>query len=186
MAQVLAQISNMKILRFSKSLAAGVFALLVLIHGAPGQGKLARVVSTIIHDDETKTLSNRDFVKQTMEQKTYSAQGVIQMKRIFQLDRTGKVKSGLAFDGAGKPVFKFKYTYDELDRLEVEHVRDMQNKVVRVLHTVYDEQGKAHRIAKTDAQANQMQKHHREIFEHPEMLEQKGTKLEGDQLNFKK
>ena len=169
-----------------KFILCAVAATLLLTHGIQAQGRLARVVSTIIHNDETKTLSNRDFVKRTMEQQTFDVGGVLKMKRIFQLDRAGKVKSGLAFDGAGKPLFKFKYTYDELDRLDTEQIRDMKDTVVRVLKTVYDEQGKAHRIAKTDVDPKRMPKVHKEIFEHPELLEKKGKKLDGNQLNFKK
>lgn len=169
-------------------LTLSVVILTVLVFALPleARGRLARVVSTIIHNDETKTLSNRDLVKRTMEQQTYSAAGVLQMKRIFQLDRDGKVKSGLAFDGAGKPLFKFKYFYDELDRLDVEQIADMKDTVVRVLKTVYDDQGKAHRIAKTDADPKFMQKHHKEIFEHPEFLEKKGKKLDGNHINPRK
>ena len=77
-------------------------------------------------------------------------------------------------------------SFDELDRLDTEQVRDMKDSVVRVLKTVYDEQGKAHRIAKTDVDPTTIPKLHKEIFEHPELLEKKGTKLNGNQLNFKK
>ncbi|NCF90648.1 MAG: hypothetical protein GWQ05_06750 [Verrucomicrobiaceae bacterium] len=167
-------------------LCAVALTTTLLSYSVQAQGRLSRVVSTIIHNDETKTLSNRDFVKRTMEQQTYDIGGVLKMKRIFQLDRAGKVKSGLAFDGSGRPLFKFKYTYDELDRLDTEQVRDMKDSVVRVLKTVYDEQGKAHRIAKTDVDPTTIPKLHKEIFEHPELLEKKGTKLHGNQLNFKK
>ncbi len=150
------------------------------------QGRLARVVSTIIHEDERKTLSNRDLIKRTMQQETYSARGVLQMKRIFQLDRQGKVRSGLAFDGSGKPIFKFKYLYDDLDRLSEEHIHDMKDKLVRLMKTVYDEQGKGSRFAVTNPKPGTLKAHHQDILEHPERLEKKGTKLPGNQLNRKK
>lgn len=152
---------------------------------ASAQGRLARVVSTIIHDDERKTLSNRDLVKRTMQQETYSARGVLEMKRIFQLDRQGKVRSGLAFDGSGKPIFKFKYVYDDLDRLSEEHIHDMKDNLVRLMKTVYDEQGKGSRFAVTNPKPGAMS-HHQDILEHPERLEQKGKKVPGNQLNNKR
>ncbi|MFT4640169.1 MAG: hypothetical protein ACI8T1_003494 [Verrucomicrobiales bacterium] len=149
---------------------------------AQAQGKLARVVSTIIHDDGSKTLSNRDLVKRTMQQETYSPRGVLQMKRIFQLDREGKVRSGLAFDGAGKPVFKFKYVYDDLDRLSEEQIHDMKDQRVRLMKTVYDDQGKGSRVAITDANPKSLKASHRDIMEHPERLEANGKKVPGNQL----
>ncbi len=162
-----------------------LMALVVIGHlgTVSAQGRLARVVSTIIHEDESKTLSNRDLVKRTMQQETYSPKGVLQMRRIFQLDRDGKVVSGLAFDGAGKPIFRFKYIYDDLDRLGEEHVHNMKGKLVRLMKTVYDEQGKASRFAVTNPKPGSLEAHHTEIFEHPERLEKKGKKLPGNQLN---
>ena len=156
------------------------------LDSAPAQGRLSRVVSTIIHDDDSKTLSNRDLVKRTMQQETYSPRGVLQMKRIFQLDREGKVRSGLAFDGSGKPMFKFKYVYDDLDRLSEERIHDMKDQRVRLMKTVYDEQGKGSRIAMTDANPGALKEQHRDMLEHPERLEAKGKKLPGNQLNQKK
>ena len=70
--------------------AVAVTATLLLTHGIQAQGRLARVVSTIIHNDETKTLSNRDFVKRTMEQQTFDVGGVLKMKRICNLPEHAK------------------------------------------------------------------------------------------------
>lgn len=167
---------------------AGVLTVLwisgpLILSSAQGQGRLSRVVSTIIHDDERKTLSNRDFVKRTMQQETYSARGVLQMKRIFQLDREGKVRSGLAFDGSGKPMLKFKYMYDDLDRLSEERVHNMKNELVRVMKTLYDEEGKASRFAVTNPKPGTFKGPHKDILEHPERLEASGKKVSGDQIN---
>lgn len=159
---------------------AALFLIATLL-SATAQGRLSRVVSTIIHDDERKTLSNRDLVKRTMQQETYSPRGVLQMKRIFQLDRAGKVRSGLAFDGSGKPILKFKYVYDDLDRLSEEQIHDMKNKLVRLMKTVYDEQGKGSRYAVTNPKPGTL-KAHKDILEHPERLEKQGKKLPGNQL----
>ena len=172
------------LIRFFSTTSLLLAALLVSGSLTQGQGRLARVVSTIIHEDESQTLSNRDFIKRTMEQQTFSPRGILQMKRIFQMDRVGKVRSGLAFDGQSKPLLKFSYAYDELDRLKTEEVRDMKDNIIRVMETVYDEQGKAHRIAKTEENLAAIQQHHRQILEHPESLENSGRKVDGNQLDF--
>ena len=151
---------------------------------AQAQSRLSRVVSTILHDDDTKTLSNRDLINRTMQQETYSAQDILQMKRIFQLDRQGKVLTGLAFDGSGKPLLKFKYIYDDLDRLKEEQIRDMKDHLLRKMITVYDKEGKSQRHA-FNLQDKELSKYHREIAEHPERLEQKGKKVSGNQIKSK-
>ncbi len=150
--------------------------------GAQAQGQLSLVVSMIIHDDERKTLSYRDFVKRTMQQETYSARDVLEMKRIFKLDRAGKVRSGLAFDGSGKLILKFNYVYDDLDRLSEERVHNMKNELVRVMKTVYDEQGKSSRFAVTNPKPGTFKAPHKDILEHPERLEASGKKVSGNQI----
>ena len=165
--------------RFTLALATALGLATSWTHA---QGRLSRVVSTIIHQDESKTLSNRDFVKRTMQQETYSPRGVLQMKRIFQMDRQGKVRSGLAFDGSGKLIFRFRYVYDDLDRLSEEHTYDLNENLVRLMKTAYDEQGRSSRIAITNPKPRAMKRHHRDILEHPERLEKKGKKLPGNQL----
>lgn len=150
------------------------------------QSRLTRVVSTIIHEDERRTVSNRDLVKRTMTQKTFSSRGVLQMRRMFQLDRQGKVRSGLAFDGSGNPIFKFKYVYDDLDRLSEEQIHDMNDKLVRLMKTIYDEQGKSSRFAVTNPKIGTMKGHHKDILDHPEQLEKKGRKVPGNQVKQRK
>ena len=146
------------------------------------QGRVDKIVSTIIHDDDSKTLSTRLLAKRAMEQKTFSPRWVLQMKRLFRLDRQGKVRSGLAFDGGGNPIFNFKYIYDDLDRLSEEQIHDISGKLVRRLITKYDEStNKAKRFAVSDVEKGLLKAHHQEILEHPERLEQKGKKVSGDQ-----
>lgn len=148
---------------------------------AYAQKRLSKIVSTIIHDDNSKTLSTRLIAQRAMEQKTFSPRGVLQMKRLFRLDRQGKVRSGLAFDGAGNPIFNFKYHYDDLDRLSEEHIHDMSGKLVRLLKTEYDDTGKAKRFAITNPKKGALRALPKEILEHPERLEKKGKKVKGDQ-----
>ena len=161
-------------------------ALALMAPSTFAQGRLSKIVSTIIHDDDSKTLSTRLIEKRAMEQKTFSPRGVLQMKRLFRLDRQGKVRSGLAFDGVGNPIFNFKYHYDDLDRLSEEQIHDMKGKLVRLLKTEYDETGKAKRFAITNPKKGALKAHHQEILEHPERLEKKGKQVDGDQTRRKR
>ncbi len=166
------------------AMIASLFALsasLAFTSYTEAQGRLEKIVSTIIHDDDSKTLSVRLLKERKMEQKTFSPRGVLKMKRLFRLDRQGKVQSGLAFDGVGTPIFKFVYEYDDLDRLSKERIDDMKGNTVRVMQTIYDETGKSKRVALTDVKPDSLKKQHKDILEHPERLENKGRKVSGDQ-----
>ena len=164
-----------------------LFLLTFLLSAILGQSasaqRVAIQVSTIIHEDNSKTLSTRDFKKRTMEQRTYSPRGVMQMKRQFVMDREGRVKSGVAFDGSDQLIFTFRYKFDDLDRLDEEKIFDRAGNVVRRLKTTYDELGKATRTARTDVKGSVLSKLDDKMFEHPERLETRGTKLQGNQLN---
>lgn len=165
-------------------LATTVCALLLSTSAGLAQ-RIDLIVSTIIHEDSSRTLSTRDIQKRAMQQETYSSQGVLAMKRIFALDRQGKVLNGLAFDGKDNIIFRFRYEYDDLDRLAQEKVMDRKGNVVRILFTTYDDNGRATRKAVTYPKngGSEAAQPHQFALDHPEMLEQRGEKVPGNQLD---
>lgn len=160
------------------------FALLMC--GFATAQRVDLVVSTIIHDDKSQTLSTRDMRQRAMRQETYTVQGVLAMKRLFLLDRQGKVLNGHASDGKDKMLYKFQYEYDQLDRLKLEKVIDMQGNVVRLLTVTYDEQGKAKKQAINNPKFSKDGQLPENILLSPEELEAKGKKVPGNQLNLPK
>lgn len=135
------------------------------------------IVSTILHDDGTKTVSTRKISERQMEQLTYSTRGVVTMKRLFRTDHTGKVRSGIAWDGAGNYLFRFQYTFDDLDRLSKEETYNEKNVLVRVMNSTYDQQGRPTRQAVSYPKlAKNIDP---KLLDHPSQL--RGKELPGDQ-----
>jgi hypothetical protein len=169
--------------RFPLCLATLAATFVFQVQSSSAQ-RIDLIVSTIIHDDSSKTLSVRDVQKRAMQQQTFSSQGTLAMKRLFQLDRHGKVRNGLAFDAKDNIIFRFRYEYDDLDRLSKERVMDRKGDIVRVLFTTYDEAGRATKKAVTYPKhgGDEAGQPHQFALDHPEMLELRGEKLSGNQL----
>ena len=141
-------------------------------------------IATTVHEDGSKTLTSRDFRKRTLEQRLYSSDGVLLLKRQFVMDRNGKVKSGVSFDGGDHLTSTFRYKFDDLGRIHEENIYDRSGNVVRAFETTYDEQGLSKRIASERGNDDAWDSLNERWFDHPDLLEVSGKTVEGDPFKF--
>ncbi|MGI9241252.1 MAG: hypothetical protein ACR2RV_10650, partial [Verrucomicrobiales bacterium] len=71
---------------------------------------------TVIHPDETRTVSKQDLNNKFREKRTLDKNGILLMKSIFQLNAAGKPINGLVYDGRGRLMFRSEFTYDNASR----------------------------------------------------------------------
>lgn len=109
--------------------------------------------STILHPDDTKTVTLYDASKHESDVHYYNADGSWRAHVIYSLDTDGKIKSGLFLNQKDKPGIRSMYRYDDSDRVVEETHYDTAGALVRrmvyeygltstVMKTVaYDPQG---------------------------------------------
>ena len=110
--------------------------------------------STIIHPDETKTVTLYDATKRQSDVRYFNSNGSWRAHIIYSLDPNGKIKSGLFLDQKEKPGVRSLYRYDDSDRVVEETHYNQAGTLVRRM--VY-EYGLTDRVLKTvayDAQSN--------------------------------
>jgi hypothetical protein len=77
---------------------------------------------TIIHPDETRTVSKQDINNKIREKQTLDKNGILLMRSIFQLSSSGKPVNGLVYDGRNRLLYRSEFTYDNASRLQEERV----------------------------------------------------------------
>ena len=97
---------------------------------------------TVIHPDETRTVSKQDINNKIREKRTLDKNGILLMKSIFQLNSHGKAVNGLVYDGRNRLLYRSEFTYDTADRLQEERVFDAGGSPVRRLVYRADRFGK--------------------------------------------
>ena len=110
--------------------------------------------STIIHPDETKTVTLYDATKRQSDVRYFNSNGSWRAHIIYTLDPNGKIKSGLFLDQKEKPGVRSLYRYDDSDRVVEETHYNQAGALVRRM--VY-EYGLTDRVLKTvayDVQGN--------------------------------
>jgi len=138
------------------------FAIIALLAGAlcasaqaqvrrPGQTDTEEGIysRTIIHPDETRTVSKQDINNKLREKRTLDKNGILLMKSIFQLNAQGGPVNGIVYDGRNRLLYRSEFTYDAADRLEEERVFDANGTLVRRLFYKPDRLGKMKPVAQT-------------------------------------
>jgi hypothetical protein len=97
---------------------------------------------TVIHPDETRTVSKQDINNKIREKRTLDKNGILLMKSIFQLNSRGKVINGIIYDGRNRLLYRSEFSYDTADRLQEERVFDANGTPVRRLVYKADRFGK--------------------------------------------
>ena len=97
---------------------------------------------TIIHPDDTRTVSKQDINNKIREKRTLDKNGILLMRSIFQLNQRGKAVNGLVYDGRNRLLYRSEFTYDEAGRLQEERVFDASGNPVRRLVYKADRFGK--------------------------------------------
>ncbi|MEO7932987.1 MAG: hypothetical protein ABIT76_07505 [Chthoniobacterales bacterium] len=110
--------------------------------------------STILHPDDTKTVTLYDATKRQSDVHYYNADGSWRAHIIYSLDTDGKIKSGQFLDQKDKPGVRSLYRYGAEDRVVEESHYNQAGALVRRM--VY-EYGLTSQVMKTvayDAQGN--------------------------------
>ncbi len=77
---------------------------------------------TVIHPDETRTVSKQDINNKVREKRTLDKNGILLMKSIFQLNAGGQPVNGLVYDGRNRLLYRSEFVYDNASRLQEERV----------------------------------------------------------------
>ncbi len=97
----------------------------------------------VLHLDGTRTDSVRDSIKKELTETTFDARGVLISKKIFLLNDNGDPNQGVIYDGAGNPVARVQFFFDEIGRLIEERRSNMENQVFQRIIQQYDVNGAA-------------------------------------------
>ena len=132
----------------AKSLLLPLFLMIAATVAASAQQRTGtNAVRVILHPDGTKTES---FTKGlVLEQFTYGKTGILHMHRMFQLDKQGQARSGVAFDGRQNLLFTMRYKFNEFDQLQQENIYNKQGKLIRRLTHTYDKKGRPLKVARS-------------------------------------
>ena len=106
-------------------------------HGPIVQGK------TILHPDGTRTESVSDPNTKEMEAKTFDTNGILLVRRLYQLNDQGQPVMGNIYDGAGNLQPRTQSFFHAFSRLQEERSYNLAGECYQqVLHS-YDLEGKA-------------------------------------------
>ena len=96
---------------------------------------------TIIHPDETRTVSKQDLNNKIREKRTLDKNGILLMKSIFQLNAGGQPINGLVYDGRNRLLYRSEFVYDNASRLQEERVFGADGTPLRRLAYKQDSNG---------------------------------------------
>ena len=96
---------------------------------------------TIIHPDETRTVSKQDLNNKIREKRTLDKNGILLMRSIFQLNAGGQPINGLVYDGRNRLLYRSEFVYDNASRLQEERVFGADGTPLRRLAYKQDSSG---------------------------------------------
>ena len=101
------------------------------------------VGKTIMHPDGTKTESVSDPNTGEMEQKTFDANGVLLLRRLYRLNEKSLPVMGNIYDGSDNLIARTQSYFDAFGRMQEERLSNLQGEVFQQVIHEYDEKGKA-------------------------------------------
>lgn len=104
--------------------------------------------STILHDDDSKTVTLYDAEKRQSDVKYYNPNGSWRAHIVYTLGDDGKIKAGQFYSRSGKATVRSRYRYDDSDRVIEETHYNLAGKLVRRMTYEY---GFSDRVMKTVA-----------------------------------
>ena len=104
---------------------------------------------TIIHPDETRTVSKQDTNNNMREKRTLDKNGILLMKSLFKLNAAGQAINGLVYDGRNRLLYRSEFVYDRANQLEEERVFDARGTLVRRLFYKKDRLGRLKPVSQT-------------------------------------
>jgi hypothetical protein len=110
-----------------------------------GLAQASSIVSgkTTLHTDGTRTESVSDPNTGELEQKTFDANGVLLLRRLYRLNERSLPVMGNIYDGAGNLVARAQTYFDAFGRMKEERLTNLQGEVFQQIVHDYDEKGTA-------------------------------------------
>ena len=142
-----------------KLLFACAFAALGLGWAAPAgvaQESAGVKVTTILHNDGTRTDIQKDFDSHTEETRTYDTAQRLIKRSSFTLDDQGRELEGVIYNAKGAVLSRVNYSYDPVGRLKEQIDRNPAGQVVRKTVFRHDFQGQIIGADVFDAQGRQL------------------------------
>ena len=114
-------------------------------------------VTTTLHEDGTKTVTQINPETHTSEASTYDNRDHLRQKIVYTLDERNQPETGVVYTAANVPVFKAAYTRDNLGRVTEEVDSTMTDQLMRRFVYEFGPDGKVSRIRAFDANGVEMQ-----------------------------
>ncbi len=124
------------------------------VHAQDSGGEIK--VTTIMHEDGTRTVTTTNKDEHTSESVTYGAKDKVTQRIVYTLDEEDVALSGLVYGPNGKIVFKAVYKRDGSNRVVEEIDSAPDGTLLRRFVYEYGANGKVSRVRAYDAAGNEM------------------------------
>ncbi len=135
------------------ALLAWAFAAARLAYGQDAEPGGIRV-TTALHDDGSKTVTQVDSDSHTSEASTFNAANRLMRKVVYTLDDQNNPVQGLVYDAKGHELYKALYKRNEMGRVTEETEYTPDDKMLGRFVYRYDETGRLLKIDAYDAEGN--------------------------------
>lgn len=129
---------------------------LLLAAGTSCYGQGGIKVTSVLHDDGSRTDTQTDFDSLTAEAKTYDINKKLIQRATYVVDEKGQPLEGIFYNGKGQIVNQVAYTRDALGRTKEQFDKSANGTLLRKLVYHYDPNGRVSGIDAYDAQGNLM------------------------------
>jgi antitoxin component YwqK of YwqJK toxin-antitoxin module len=140
-----------------KKICTFAFCILTACARAQDSSSHAIKVTTLLHEDDTKTVTTTDPDQHTSESVTYTARDKVLQKIVYTLDENNVATSGNIYNAKGQFLFKAVYKRDAMSRVAEELDTTSDGQLIRRFVYEYGANGKVSRIRAYDASGNEMQ-----------------------------
>ena len=113
-------------------------------------------VTTLLHDDGSKTVTRLDIDQHTSEEVTTNAADKVLKRIVFNLDANNLPQSGVLYAPNGKVVRKIVYKYDALNRVNEEADYTPNDQLLGRFVYEYSASGRVSKIHTFDAAGNEV------------------------------
>ena len=132
-----------------------IFCFFAAIASAQDSGGIK--VTTVIHEDGTKTVTTLDSDQHTSESVTYDSRNKVRQKVVYILGENNLPETGTAYTASGQIVFKAVYKRDGSNRVTEEIDSSPDGQLLRRFVYEYGADGKVSRIRAYDANGTEME-----------------------------
>jgi hypothetical protein len=127
---------------------SAIFAVLLLAAAARAatpapSGKSGVMARSHYYDDNSHTDTVLDMNVHEMEEKTFDANGVLQMRKHYLVNDLGQPTQGNVYDGRNNLVARSRILFDEFNRIKEMQTANLAGEVFQQIIYTYDASGKA-------------------------------------------